>query len=214
MVSILVACERSQIVTSAFRARGFDAWSCDLEPVTQSAQYNEPDCREYHLCRDVLWVMRSRDWDCIIAFPPCTHLCVSGSRHFAAKRADGRQQRAIDFFMLFVNNPCKYIAIENPIGIMSRVWKKPTQIIQPWMFGEDAAKATCLWLKHLPKLEPTLEVLPTHEGGVYANQTRSGQNKLGPSEDRAYLRAETYPGIADAMAEQWGDYLINEMSTM
>lgn len=138
----------------------------------------------------------------IIAFPPCTDLCVSGARHFAAKRADGRQQASIDFFMLFANHPCPRVAIENPVGIMSKLWRKPDQIVQPWMFGEDASKATCLWLKGLQLLRETNR-LPLPLGGRWANQTPSGQNKLGPSEQRARLRSKTYAGIAEAMAQQW-----------
>jgi site-specific DNA-cytosine methylase len=139
-------------------------------------------------------------WDMILAFPPCTHLSVSGARYFKEKRADGRQPRAVCFFMQFVNARCERVAIENPIGIMSTKYRKPDQIIQPWQFGEDASKATCLWLRGLPLLLPT-DIIKRSR---YANQTASGQNKLGPSPTRAAERGKTYAGIAEAMVEQWG----------
>jgi hypothetical protein len=189
---ILVACEESQAVTKEFRALGHSAWSCDLKPCSGGHP-------EWHLQCDVNLIL-GEQWDMILAFPDCTHLAVSGARYFAEKRADGRQQAATDFFMKFANHSCPRIAIENPVGIMSSVWRKPDQIIQPWMFGEDASKATCLWLKGLPKLTPTNIIRKER----YANQTPSGQNKLGPSPERAALRSKTYPGIARAMAEQWG----------
>lgn len=142
---ILVACEMSGVVRDAFRERGHDAISCDL----QESERPGP-----HVVGDVLPLLSER-WDMVIAFPPCTDLCVSGARHFAAKRADGRQQAAIDFFMRFANLDCPQVAIENPVGIMSRLWRKPDQIIQPWQFGHDASKKTCLWLRGLSLLEPT-----------------------------------------------------------
>lgn len=148
----------------------------------------------------------------VIAFPPCTDLSVSGARHFAAKRADGRQQRSIDFFMQFANCDAPRVAIENPVGIMSSQWRKPDQIIQPYQFGHDASKATCLWLKGLPLLAPT-DVLPGGREVRRANQTPSGQNKLGPSPDRARLRAVTYSGIAAAMADQWGSLPCHSTTT-
>ena len=191
-MKILVACEESQTVCKAFRAAGHKAWSCDIEPCSGGHP-------EWHLQADAE-VILDEQWDMIIAHPPCTHLSVSGARYFAEKRADGRQQAAIKFFMLFASHPCPKICIENPVGIMSTEWRKPTQIIQPWMFGEDASKATCLWLKGLPELQPT-EIIRKER---YANQTASGQNKLGPSPERAKLRSKTYEGIARAMAEQWG----------
>lgn len=167
----------------------------------------------------------------MIAFPPCTHLAVSGARYFKQKQADGRQQAAIDFFMTLANAPIERIAIENPVGIMSTKWRKPDQIIQPYEYGHLESKKTCLWLKNLPLLKPTkiMEPVwwknpdgtdyrdsrgkrysPTHylmdrnQIARWANQTPSGQNKLGPSADRAKIRSRTYPGIAKAMAEQWG----------
>jgi hypothetical protein len=139
----------------------------------------------------------------MIAHPPCTHLSVSGARHFAAKRADGRQQAGIDFFMQMVNANIPKIAVENPIGIMSSIYRKPDQIIQPWQFGDPESKATCLWLKGLPCLVPT-NVLAKPECGYWNNQYPNGQNNLWGAKDRAKIRAKTYQGIANSMAEQWG----------
>jgi hypothetical protein len=189
---ILVACEESQVVTIALREKGHEAYSCDILPCSGGHP-------EWHIQDDVLNHLDD-NWDMLIAFPPCTHLAVSGARYFEEKRKDGRQQQGIDFFMELANAPIDKIAIENPVGIMSTVWRKPNQIIQPWMFGDDASKKTCLWLKNLPIL------LPTHSSWKkrYSNQTPSGQNKLGPSPDRAKLRSKTFPGIARAMANQWG----------
>ena len=181
---VLVACEESQVVTKAFHALGIEAFSCDLEACSG-------DRPEWHLQEDVLPLLKE-DWDMILAFPPCTHLCVSGARWFPEKRKDGRQQAGIDFFMEFVNASCSKIAIENPVGIMSTLWRKPDQIIQPWMFGHGETKATCLWLKGLPKLEPTDEV----EG----REPRCWKLGSGKSKERS----QTYPGIASAMASQWG----------
>jgi site-specific DNA-cytosine methylase len=191
-MQILVACEESQTVCKAFREKGHEAYSCDIEPCSGGKP-------EWHIQGDAIpWL--NEKWDMILAFPPCTDLCVSGARYFEEKRRDGRQQRSIDFFMAFANAPCDKIAIENPVGIMSSTWRKPDQIVQPWMFGDDASKATCLWLKGLPLLVPTNIIKKER----YANQTPSGQNKLGPSPDRPKLRAKTNQGIADAMAMQWG----------
>ena len=160
---ILVACEESQNVTNELRKLGHEAYSCDIQMHSGSHD-------EWHICQDVLPLLNgfckfktvdgdyheiNSKWDMIIAFPPCTDLCVSGARHFAKKQADGRQQRSIDFFMKFVNADCDKIAIENPIGIMSTKYRKPDQIIQPWQFGDKYSKSTCLWLKNLPLLVPT-----------------------------------------------------------
>lgn len=194
-MKILVACEFSGIVREAFSRKGHNSWSCDLLPTEIHSKYHYQGRLED-------FVGDGSSWDMILAFPPCTHLAVSGARWFAEKRKDGRQQLAIDFFMFIANLNCKRIAIENPVGIMSTIWRKPDQIIQPWMFGHPESKKTCLWLKNLPLLEPT-NILPFPENGRWENQTPSGQNKLGPSEDRSKLRSVTYQGIADAMAEQW-----------
>lgn len=144
---ILVACEESQAVTKELRRLGHEAYSCDIQPCSGGHP-------EWHLQVDALEMLKVR-WDMLIAFPPCTDLAVSGARWFPEKRADGRQQRSIDFFMQFVKADCPRIAIENPVGIMSTEYHKPSQIIQPWMFGHGETKATCLWLKGLPPLIPT-----------------------------------------------------------
>jgi hypothetical protein len=152
----------------------------------------------------------------IIAFPPCTHLASSGARWFKQKRADGRQQKAIDFFMRFANADCEHIAIENPIGIMSTEWRKPDQIIQPWQFGDKAQKSTCLWLKNLPLLTPTNIV---SKGEMFEwKDEKTGKTKRQPKwfvntwklppKERALIRSKTYKGIAEAMAEQWGYYIL------
>jgi site-specific DNA-cytosine methylase len=185
-MKILVACEESQAVTIALRERGHEAYSCDIIPCSGGHS-------EWHLQQDVTPLLLD-PWDMVIAFPPCTDLSVSGARYFAQKIADGRQQRSIDFFMLFANCKCQRVAIENPIGIMSSRWRKPDQIIQPWQFGHGETKATCLWLKGLPLLKPT--------GIVSGREQRVW--KMGPSPERAKLRSKTYSGIADAMAKQWG----------
>ena len=182
-MKVLIACEYSGTVRDAFIALGHDALSCDLLPT---------DIPGPHYQGDVFDIIDD-GWDMMIAHPPCTHLAVSGARHFAAKRADGRQQEAIDFFMdLAVANIPK-IAIENPVCIMSSVWRKPDQIIQPWMFGHGETKATCLWLKGLPLLKPT-DIVEGREQRVW---------KMGPSPTRWKERSKTYSGIANAMAAQW-----------
>lgn len=188
---VLVACEESQEVCKAFRAHGHEAYSCDI----QECSGGHP---EWHLQVDVLEILKMR-WDLIIAHPPCTDLSVSGARWFVQKRADGRQQRSIDFFMKFTNLDCPRVAIENPVCIMSTVWRKPDQIIQPWQFGHGEMKATCLWLKGLPTLKPT-NIVSGREQRVW---------KMPPSSERAKARSKTFPGIALAMAEQWGKCVDN-----
>ncbi len=149
---------------------------------------------------DALQIIKMR-WDLIIAHPPCTDLAVSGAKWFTEKRANGRQQAAIDFFLRFVNADCERIAVENPVGIMSTKYRKPDQIIQPWMFGHPEKKATCLWLKGLPPLVPTNDVSDYMKTLPKNQQERL--HYLSPSPDRAKLRSKTFPGIAQAMAEQW-----------
>nr|DAO23205.1 MAG TPA: Cytosine specific methyltransferase [Caudoviricetes sp.] len=199
---VLVACEESQTVCKAFRARGHEAYSADiLEP-----SGGHP---EWHILGDVLPLINGRckfstmdgteheiagRWDMLIAFPPCTHLAVSGARWFPQKRADGRQQDAIDFFMQFVNADCDRIAVENPVSIMSTEYRKPDQTFQPWQFGHGESKKTCLWLKNLQPLKPT-NIVDGREQRVW---------KMPPSADRARNRAKTFPGVADAMGAQWG----------
>ena len=187
-MKVLVACEESQEVCKAFRARGHEAYSCDI----QECSGGHP---EWHIKCDVIPLLSYPfKWDLILAFPPCTDLASSGARWFAKKQADGRQQRSIEFFMRFTNVDCPKVAIENPIGIMSRIYRKPNQIIQPWQFGHGETKATCLWLKGLPKFTPT-QIVSGREQRVW---------RMPPSPDRAKARSKTFPGIAKAMAEQWG----------
>ncbi len=181
---VLVACEFSGTVRDAFSARGHDTWSCDLLPTERPGNHFEND----------LFAVTSLDWDMVIAFPPCTDICVSGARHFAAKKADGRQQCGIDFFLAVTEIQCQKLAIENPIGIMSRHYRKPDQIIQPWQFGHGETKATCLWLKGLPKLIPT-NIVEGRESRIH---------RMAPGPNRARERSRTFEGIAKAMAEQWG----------
>ena len=196
-MKILVACECSGRVREAFRKLGHDAISCDLI---------ESEIDGPHLIQDVCELLEER-WDMMIAFPPCTYLCSSGL-HWNKKRPERGQltHDAMLFIFSLADANISKIAIENPIGCISSNWRKPDQIIQPWQFGENASKSTCLWLKNLPKLEPTEIVLP-NANGRYDNQTPSGQNKLGPGPDRAKERSRTYQGIADAMAMQWGGYV-------
>lgn len=182
---ILVACEESQAVTKELRRLGHDAYSCDLQACSGGHD-------EWHIQVDALQLLKIK-WDMVLAFPPCTHLAVSGARYFEEKRRDGRQQAAIDFFMRFAECDCPRVAIENPVGIMSTVYRKPDQIIQPWQFGHGETKATCLWLRGLPQLRPT-EVVDGREQRIW---------RMPPGPERAKLRARTYPGIARAMAEQW-----------
>lgn len=181
---VLIACEYSGRVRDAFIRNGQDAMSCDLLPT---------DVPGPHYQGDVFDIIND-GWDLMIGHPPCTDLAVSGAKHFAAKRADGRQQASIAFFMRLANSPIEKIALENPISIMSTEWRKPDQIIQPWMFGHGETKATCLWLKNLPKLMPT-NIVDGREARIH---------KMPPSPDRWKKRSETYTGIAQAMADQWG----------
>lgn len=183
-MKILVACEYSGTVRDAFIRAGHDAMSCDILPTDQPGPHYQGDVM------DIL----GKDWDMLIAHPPCTHLAVSGARHFARKRESGEQQAAIDFFMSMANSGIEKIAIENPICIMSTVWRKPDQIIQPWQYGHGETKATCLWLENLPPLTPT-NIVDGREARIH---------KMPPSADRWKLRSKTYHGIADAMAAQWG----------
>ena len=203
-MKVLVACEESQAVTIELRKLGHEADSCDILPCSGGHP-------EWHLQQDVIPLLKQK-WDMIIAFPPCTNLAVSGARHFKEKQKDGRQQQGIDFFMKFVNADCPRIAIENPIGIMSTKYRKPDQIIQPWMFGDKYTKSTCLWLKGLPKLKPTNIV---EHGEYFEWVDKNGKKKRQPKwffealkkaktpEERSILRSKTFPGIAKAMAEQW-----------
>lgn len=188
---ILVACEFSGIVREEFNRLGHDAWSCDLE---------DSEIPGDHIKGDVRKVL-GEGWDLMIAFPPCDHLAVSGARWFQFKEKE--QKEALAFVRLLLEAPITKIALENPVGVISTYIRKPDQIIQPYQFGHLESKKTCLWLKNLPKLEPT-KIIEKPKKGYWENQTPSGQNKLGPSPDRARNRSKTYKGIAQAMATQWG----------
>jgi site-specific DNA-cytosine methylase len=183
-MKVLVACEYSGTVRDAFIKRGHDAISCDLLPT---------DVPGPHYQGDVFDIIGD-GFDLMIAHPPCTHLAVSGARHFAAKRADGRQQAALDFVRRLLDAPIPKIALENPVSIISSRIRKPGQIIQPWQFGHGETKATCLWLKGLPKLVPT-NIVSGREHRVHL---------MPPGPNRWKERSKTFQGIADAMAEQWG----------
>lgn len=198
-MKVLVACEYSGRVREAFRKLGHTAVSCDLLPAE--------DGSVFHYQGDVFDIIH-HDWDLMIAHPPCTYLAASGL-HWN-KRIEGRAaktEESLEFVRRLMNAPIPRIAIENPIGAIGSRIRKADQIIQPWMFGDDASKATCLWLKGLPLLVPTKVVPGRIVNGRerWGNQTDSGQNKLGPSEDRWKERSRTFQGIADAMAAQWGN---------
>lgn len=182
---ILVACEESGIVTRALRANGHSAFSADIQETSGGD-------RRWHIRGDVSPLL-SEPWDAILAFPPCTHLASSGARWWSAKRADGRQQAAIAFFLACYHANAPRVAVENPVGLMSTVFRKPDQIIQPWQFGHGETKATCLWLRGLPPLQAT-DIVEGRTPRVW---------RLPPSPDRAKLRSKTYPGVAAAMANQW-----------
>jgi hypothetical protein len=189
---VLIACEFSGVVREAFRKKGHDAWSCDLLPADDNS--------DFHYQCDV-WDVLYQGWDLMIAHPPCTYLCSSGL-HWNKRRPERQAftEAALKFVEILLGAQIQKIALENPIGCISTRIKKPDQTIQPWQFGHDASKSTCLWLKNLPLLKPTNIIKKER----YANQTVSGQNKLPPSKDRWKLRSITYQGIADAMANQWG----------
>lgn len=200
---VLVACEFSGAVRDAFAALGHDAWSCDLLASIRPGQ---------HIQGDALAVL-DRGWDLMISHPPCTYLCVSGMHWTKRGLRDPRlTEDALDFVRALMAAPIPRIAIENPVSVISSRIRKPDQIIQPWQFGHDASKATCLWLKGLPKLVPTREIAPRLVDGRprWGNQTDSGQNRLPPSQNRGLLRAITPQGIAEAMALQWGGQAIEQ----
>lgn len=194
---VLVACEFSGVVRRAFRAKGHDAWSCDLLPAE--------DASEHHFQQDVLRLIESAcfdeyaygdcGWDLMIAHPPCTHLAVSGARWFKEKQKE--QQEALEFVRVLLEAPIPKIALENPISVISSKIRKPDQIIQPWQFGHGETKATCLWLKNLPKLIPT-NIVDGREARVHM---------MPPGPDRWKERSRTFEGIAAAMADQWGETL-------
>lgn len=217
---VLVACEESQAVCTAFRELGHEAYSCDILPCSGGHP-------EWHIQEDVLPLINGScafhtadththtltgRWDMILAFPPCTHLAVSGARWFAEKQRDYRQQKAVAFFMQMALANADRVAVENPVGIMSSVYRRPDQIIQPFQFGDHARKTTCLWLKGLPRLNPTDVVDPGEikrggfSVGASLDMARDENGKVISWNDprTAKIRSKTFPGIAKAMAEQWG----------
>lgn len=198
---VLIGCEFSGAVRRAFSDKGIEAWSCDILPCE--------DDSSFHMQMDIMDVLRETTegyYDIGIFFPPCTHLASSGARWFAEKRADGRQQEGIDFFMSIISlsRTIKRVAVENPVGIMSSRYRKPDQIIQPWMFGHGETKATCLWLKNLPPLMPT-DIVPGREQRVH---------RMPPSSERSKERSRTYTGIAEAMADQYSLYVMQGGSNL
>ena len=190
-MKVLVACEYSGRVRDAFRNRGHEALSCDLLPTEVEGPHYQGDV--FDIIND--------GWDLMICHPPCTDLAVSGARHFAAKIADGRQQAALDFVQRLLDAPIPRIALENPISIISSRIRKPEQIIQPWQFGHGETKATCLWLKNLPLLTPT-NIVEGREARVH---------KMPPGPNRWKERSRTFEGIAEAMADQWGNPVLQTL---
>lgn len=218
-MKVLVACEESQTVCKAFRTRGHEAYSCDI----QEPSGGHP---EWHILGDALVSLRGGQittmdgqvhevgkWDLVIAHPPCTDLAVSGAAWFAKKNQDDRQRKSIAFFMEMFKANTDRLAVENPVCIMSTQYRKPDQIIHPWQFGDMYEKTTCLWLKNLPCLVPSLTLKPILEEKVWRNA--AGELKRQPkwfadalklpADERARVRSKTFPGIANAMAEQWGN---------
>jgi site-specific DNA-cytosine methylase len=193
-MKVLVACEESQAVTIELRKLGHEAYSCDIEECSGGHP-------EWHLQEDVIPLLE-KEWDMIIAFPPCTDLAVSGAAWFEQKRKDGRQQASVEFFMKFANVKCKRVSIENPVGIMSTQWRKPDQIVQPYEYGHMEQKKTCFWLKGLPKLVETENV--KEQMLLLPKKERERMHYMSPGPERAKLRSKTFPGIAKAMAMQWG----------
>jgi hypothetical protein len=217
MKKVLIACEESQAVTIAFRRLGFEAFSCDILPSTGGHP-------EWHYQQDVFEVI-NKGWDLMIAHPPCTYLSVSGAKHLYNKDGSPNEERynnqrqALLFVKQLMDANIKHIAIENPISVISTKLCKPDQIVQPYWFGDSASKSTCLWLKNLPKLEPTDMV---DKGQFKEWIGKNGKTKKQPmwyyealtkaktTEERRGLRSKTFQGIADAMANQWGNYILNQ----
>jgi site-specific DNA-cytosine methylase len=199
-LKVLVACEYSGVVSQAFRDLGHEALSCDL---IESDIPNNP----WHYKGDVLCIL-DQGWDIMIAHPPCTHLASSGARWWKEKQQE--QQEAIDFVLALMQAPVKHIALENPVGILSRVYRKPDQIVQPWMFGHEAQKTTCLWLKNLPKLEPTQIVDKGETITLSSGRRMSKFSYLPDSKNRWKIRSTTFKGIAEAMAMQYSEHVLKQ----
>lgn len=203
---VLVACEESQRVCIAFREKGHEAYSCDIEPCSGGHP-------EWHIQDDVLKHL-DENWDLIIAHPPCTYLTVTGNRWFDTTRYGDKamkrileRNKAIDFFLKIANAPCNKIAIENPVGVISTAYRKPDQIIQPYEYGHPMTKKTCLWLKNLPLLKPTNIVQPEYvicADGKRYSKVHVDTFYIRDAKERAKMRSKTFEGIAKAMAEQWG----------
>jgi hypothetical protein len=221
-MKVLIACEESQAVCIEFRKLGIEAFSCDIQPCSGGHP-------EWHYQQDIFEVI-AMGWDMMIAFPPCTHLAVSGAAWFEQKRKDGRQQEGIDFFLKIANAPIERICIENPVGIMSKIYRKPDQVIQPYYFGDEAQKTTCLWFKNLPSLyhnkQPNLfdtDVTHVHKGEMYEwIDKKSGKIKRQPmwcaeaflkrgTKNIGFERSKTFPGIAKAMATQWSKVITEQL---
>lgn len=229
MKKVLIACEESQTVCKAFRERGFEAYSCDI----QDCSGGHP---EWHIKGDVLPLLNGNcsfttvsgetvtvdgKWDLIIAHPPCTYLTVTGNRWFdvqqygdAARQRFKERYKAIVFFMQMALAWCDHVAVENPVGIIGSAWKSADQVIQPWQFGHPTVKKTCLWTRGLPKLKTT-QIVEVDTSDVYEYVAKNGRIKHDSrnrsrckTEDRAKHRSKTFPGIANAMAEQWGNYIM------
>jgi site-specific DNA-cytosine methylase len=203
-MKILIACEESQAVCIEFRKLGHEAYSCDIQECSGSHP-------EWHIQGDVLQQL-NKGWDMMIAFPPCTHLTVAGAKYFEIKKKDGRQQEGIDFFMNIINAPIEKICVENPVGIMSSIFRKPDQIIEPYFFGDRDKKRTCLWLKNLPKLihikENDLFDKKTHTEYPEPYRIEKSGKKRYFTDGKAsgsIERSKTFPGIAKNMALQWGN---------
>jgi hypothetical protein len=214
-MKVLLACEESQAVCKEFRKLGHEAYSCDILPASGAHE-------EWHIQDDVIKVMNREHWDLMVAFPPCTHLAVSGARHFKKKQEDGRQQQAIDFFMEIANAPIKHIAIENPVGIMSTVWRKPDQCVQPYFFGDSYSKKTCLWLKNLKPLRhyapgSQLDITDSKAHVTHVDKgefvTFSSGKRMpkwyneASGKNAGHLRSKTFPGIAKAIATQFSEQI-------
>jgi hypothetical protein len=219
-IKLLIGCEESDTVRNEFEKLGFYAVSCDLQP-NRNVNANHYQGNIFDIINE--------NWDCLIAFPPCTHLAVSGAPWFEQKIKDGRQKEGINFFLSLANSNIKHIAIENPVGIMSNIYKKPTQIIQPYYFGDEFKKTTCLWLKNLPKLYHNKQIDLFENNISHVKpviiQYNSKKSKTGKrnysggaakwyknKDERSKDRSKTFPGIAKAMAKQWGEYLLQKYS--
>lgn len=210
-MKVLLACEESQAVCKEFRSLGHEAYSCDILPTSG-------DNPEWHIQGDLMDVMYSGEWDMMVAFPPCTHLAVSGAKHFKQKQEDGRQQEGIDFFLKVANAPIEFIVIENPVGIMSTLYRKPDQIIHPYYFGDPYSKKTCLWLKNLEPLkhykpgdqleigDPFAKITHVDPGEYVTFSSGKRMPKWyndASGKNAGHLRSKTFPGIAKAIAEQF-----------